>query len=283
MDALAYQLTYQTNRFIYNKVEVGKMPDITKNEGWKEVCAIAKPDVDWSNDTVKCSAIYQGLLRFNQKHMNQPKHIQSVMKALAIGFNLTKAALEWNHPVVGKIENGTATSTAHCRGIQWQLVMAYGGFESVTKALMYLTTLGLSKDDVNNFTKILQDHLPVDDSLPVYSPLKAPDNNLVNLDKWLNDLSLERPQRGGELLDFIGLKNSNDVNQLEDWIVNSNEVTDWADAAMLAKALRNATAHGLLSPSKVEDWGLKPAMKILVKNLGDLVVFGLQTLASPRV
>lgn len=253
------------------------MPDITKDEGWKEVCAIAKPDVDWSNDTVKCSAIYQGLLRFNQRHTNEPKHIESVMKALAIGFNLTKAALEWNHPVVGNIEKDT--NTAHYRGIQWQLVMAYGGFESVTKALMYLKTLGLSKDDVNNFTRILQNHLPVD-SLPVYSPLKAPDQNLVNLHKWLNDLSLET-ERGNELLKFIGLTNSNDINQLKEWIVNGNEVTNWADAAMLAKALRNATAHGLLSPTKVKDWGMKSAIEILVTNLSDLVVFGLNTLALP--
>ncbi len=250
------------------------MPDITKNEGWKEVCAIATPDVDWSNDTVKCSAIYQRLSRFNKKHINEPKHIESVMNALAIGFNLTKAALEWNHPVVGNIEKDTPT--AHCRGIQWQLVMAYSGFESVTKALMDIKDTTLSKEQVKKFTKKLQDNLPVG-SFPVYKPLNAPNQNLKNLHKWLNDLSLET-ERGNELLKFINLRDPSDIKE---WIVNGNEVTDWPDAAMLAKALRHATVHGLLSPTKVKDWGMKSAIEILVKNLSDLVVFGLQTLALP--
>ncbi|MEG4279053.1 hypothetical protein QUA62_16470, partial [Microcoleus sp. MON1_C1] len=83
-------------------------------------------------------------------------------------------------------------------------------------------------------------------------------------------------------LSFI-IKLSYFTIEIHIYISNGIAIEDWANATMLAKALRNATAHGALSPSKVEDWRLKPAMKILVKNLGDLVVFGLQTLASPRV
>lgn len=165
-------------------------------------------------------------------------------------------------------------STAKARGIQWQLVMAYGGFESVTKTLMALRVekkSGLTLAHVKKFTSKCN-------NLPPYIPLEAPDTTTKNLEKWLTKSS----ETGKELLNFLGLKNGY-RNKIKDWLVNSNQIEDWANATMLAKALRNATAHGALSPTKVKEWRLEPAMKILVKNLGDLVVVGLQTLASPRV
>ncbi|MEG4213822.1 hypothetical protein QUA27_00080 [Microcoleus sp. Pol14C6] len=247
------------------------MPDITQDDGWKEIWAIVDPNESWLTDPVKCSEIQERLSIFNQSHKEDPQHIDNVIKALAIGFHLTKAAVEWENPVAGKTLANP--STANARGIQWQLVMAYGGFESVTKTLMNLreNKSGLTIDHVEKFTSKC--------NLPDYIPLIPPNTNRRNLDKWLTKSPTET---GDELLDFLGLTNG-DRNQIKDWLVNSNSIQDWANATRLAKALRNATAHGALSPSKVEDWGLKPAIKILVKNLGDLVVFGLQTLASPRV
>ena len=249
------------------------MPDITQNDGWNEIWAMADPNESWLTDLAKCSEIQGRLSIFNQNHSEDPQHIDNVIKALSRGFHLTKAAVEWDNPVAGNTLANS--STANARGIQWQLVMAYGGFESVTKTLMYLTgekNSYLSIDRVQDFTSKCN-------NLPDYIPLQPPNTNRKNLDKWLTK---SPPETGDELLDFLSLKNG-DRNKIKDWLVNSNQIEDWANATMLAKALRNATAHGALSPTKIEKWGLKPAMKILVKNLGDLVVFGLQTLASSRV
>ncbi|MEG4350748.1 hypothetical protein QUA74_13475 [Microcoleus sp. LAD1_D3] len=270
MDALAYQ----TNRLIYDKVDLGKMPDITQDDGWKEIWAIVGPNESWL-EPAKCSEIQERLSIFNQSHIKDRKHIDNVMKALSIGFHLTKAAVEWDNPVAGNTLPNDP-STANARGIQWQLVMAYGGFESVTKTLMNLreNNSGLSIADVQDFTSKC--------NLPDYIPLIPPNTDRKDLEKWLTKLSTETPETGDELLNFLGLKHG-DRNLIKDWLVNSNPIEDWANATRLAKALRNATAHGALSPTKVKKWGLKPAMEILVKNLGDLVVFGLQTLASPRV
>ncbi|MEG4056460.1 MULTISPECIES: hypothetical protein [unclassified Microcoleus] len=247
------------------------MPDITQDDGWKEIWAMVDPNESWLTDPDKCSEIQGRLSIFNQNHSENPQHIDNVITALAIGFNLTKAAVEWDNPVAGKILPNNP-STANARGIQWQLVMAYGGFESVTKTLMNLreNKSGLTLADVTDFTSKC--------NLPDYIPLKAPDTTRKNLDEWLTKPS----GTGKELLDFLGVERG-DRNQIKNWLVNSNQIEDWANATMLAKALRNTTAHGALSPTKVKDWGLKPAMKTLVKNLGDLVVVGLQTLASPRV
>jgi len=111
------------------------MPDITQNDGWNEIWAIVDPNESWLTDPAKCSEIQERLSIFNQSHKEDPQHIDNVIKALARGFHLTKAAVEWDNPVAGKILPNNP-STANARGIQWQLVMAYGGFESVTKTLM---------------------------------------------------------------------------------------------------------------------------------------------------
>lgn len=247
------------------------MPDITQNDGWKEIWGMADPNESWLTDLAKCSEIQGRLSIFNQNHSENPQHIDNVIKTIAIGFNLTKAAVEWDNPVAGKTLPNP--STANARGIQWQLVMAYGGFESVTKTLMNLreNKSGLTIAHIKDFTSKC--------NLPDYIPLIPPNTNRKNLDKWLTK---SPPETGDELLNFLGLKHG-DRNQIKDWLVNSNPIKDWANATRLAKALRNATAHGALSPSKVKEWGLEPGMKILVKNLGDLVVFGLQTLESPKV
>ena len=246
------------------------MPDITQKDGLNELWAMVGPN-ESLREPDKCSEIQERLSIFNQSHIKDSQHIDNVIKALTIGFHLTKAAVEWDNPVAGKI--GSDPSTANARGIQWQLVMAYGGFESVTKTLMNLreNKSGLTLAHVTNFTSKC--------NLPDYIPLKPPDTTRKNLDEWLKK---SPPETGDQLLDFLGVERG-DRNQIKNWLVNSNQIEDWANATMLAKALRNATAHGALSPTKVEDWGLKPAMKTLVENLGDLVVVGLQTLASPRV
>ncbi len=61
-------------------------------------------------------------------------------------------------------------------------------------------------------------------------------------------------------------------------MVQAAKVSSWTDAVRLAKALRNATAHGALSATKVKQWGLENAIFTLSDNLGELVVAGLRKL-----
>ncbi|MEG4280824.1 hypothetical protein QUA62_25640 [Microcoleus sp. MON1_C1] len=189
------------------------MPDITQDDGWKEVGAMAGPNESWLTDLAKCSEIKGRLSIFNPQHNEEPQHIDNVMKALSIGFHLTQAAVEWDNPVAGNTL--AKSSTAQARGIQWQLVMAYGGFESVTKTLMDLKgekNSGLTLAHVQIFTSKC--------NLPDYIPLKAPDTTSKNLEKWLTK---SPTGTGKELLNFIGLKNG-DRNKIKDWLVNSNEI-----------------------------------------------------------
>jgi hypothetical protein len=65
---------------------------------------------------------------------------------------------------------------------------------------------------------------------------------------------------------------------IESWLVKSTPISSWVEAARLAKALRNATAHGALSATKVRQWGLENGLLVLSDNLGEIVVAGLRKL-----
>jgi hypothetical protein len=146
--------------------------------------------------------------------------------------------------------------------------MAYGGFETSTKTLLKMGRGGLSPVALRSFTSKC--------SLPTYTPLPSPKIARVNLDKWLKKLPVT-PTDKTPLIDFLSLE-SGDAQVVEAWIVQSAEVASWTDAVRLAKALRNATAHGALSATKVKQWGLENAILTLSDNLGELVVAGLRKL-----
>ncbi|MEC4815849.1 MAG: hypothetical protein SAK29_21630 [Scytonema sp. PMC 1069.18] len=65
---------------------------------------------------------------------------------------------------------------------------------------------------------------------------------------------------------------------IDQWIVQSVPIYTWSDAVRLAKALRNATAHGALSPTKVQEWGLQKAFLTLPNNLGEIIVTSMRKL-----
>ncbi len=146
--------------------------------------------------------------------------------------------------------------------------MAYGGFETTTKTLLKMGRGGLSPGALSDFTNKC--------SLPTYTPLPSPKVARVNLDKWLNKPPAT-PTGQTALIDFLSLERG-DAQIVEAWMVQSAEVSSWTDAVRLAKALRNATAHGALSATKVKQWGLENALVTLSDNLGELVVAGLRKL-----
>jgi len=60
------------------------MPDITQDDGWKEICAIVDPNKScWLTDPDKCSEIQGRLSRFNQNHSRPlAKKIYVILKDL---------------------------------------------------------------------------------------------------------------------------------------------------------------------------------------------------------
>ena len=88
---------------------------------------------------------------------------------------------------------------------------------------------------------------------------------------------LDQSQEGREVLDFLSaIKGDADI--IQHWIINGQPVSTWVDAARLAKALRNATAHGALSASKVKQWGLQQPLLTISDNLGEIVLASMHKL-----
>lgn len=246
------------------------MSNLTSNldQVWRDVCQVFGLNEACSCDQTKCNNIHQRLLYFNESHLADSDYIDDVIQSLSRGFYLTKSAVQWHEPAIGHSVDGNHNNTQKARGVQWRLVMAYGGFETTTKTLLKMGRGGLTPKALRDFTHKC--------SLPTYTPLLSPKIARANLDKWLKKSPTTRTGQTA-LIDFLSLE-CGDAQIVEAWIVESADVSSWTEAVRLAKAIRNATAHGALSATKVKQWGLENAILTLSDNLGELVVAGLRKL-----
>lgn len=205
------------------------------------------------------------------------EQIDLVMVAISRGRSLMEAVADWEKPVVGA-EPATSQDSAYMRGAQWRLVMAYNAFEIVCFALMQ----GKYANVEQRFAKFVACCNAGDYRRNIESPKRE----RAVIKQWL-DIPLssqEEPtvnQTGQEsyLLDFLGLY-SGDRKVFERWFLKSECVDTWEGALLLAKALRNMTAHGALSATKVREFGLKNGIEELTIVLSELVSCAIGRLAD---
>jgi hypothetical protein len=234
----------------------------TLKSAWDNTWQLFAPDNSWKDDKAKCRNIQERLSHFNPSHSGSPEHIDKVIKALSRGVSLTQAAIDWQNAAIGK---KSTRKIDKLRGIQWRLVIAYGGFEITAKALMNHFKRNTPPEVIENYIKKC--------SLPIYKSLSSPSispHKEPNLEKWLS-------KEEDAIADFLGVT-AGDAKIIEYWIVKSHSVGSWEEAVKLAKALRNATAHGFLQPTKVNQWGLKLGLSTLADNLAEIIAAGLKKL-----
>ena len=244
---------------------------------WKQWCDfvqgqgvhLGRYDQQTEASTDAYQPLHQRLLSFTDRHPDAPEHLHTVIVALSKGTHLVKAALAWEEAAAGPGAQGGPTSTSQARGEQWRLVMGYGGLETVFEALL---------SPHPRFPSYYQGAKHFSDccALPAYAPLDAPSQHRGELAQWLKTevTSDEHP-----LVRFLGLNNG-DAGIFRAWIIEGRPVDSWPAALLLAKALRNATAHGALSASKVRQWGLRDALETLCINLGELTAGALRRLVE---
>src|SRR6476469_3947398 len=232
------------------------------NGAWKDVWNVLEPDKSWFTDAAKFDCSQKKLSYFNSQHGNSSQHIDRVIKALSRGKGLVQAAIEWQNPAIGQSE--TRSVNDKLRGHQWRLVIAYSGFELASKALM----MDKWKRQVEKgmYERFLEKCV-----LPDYEPIEPP-RGKPKLEKWLN-------KEEGALATFLGVT-SGDKKAIDRWLVQSQSVDSWCEAYKLAKALRNASAHGFLLPTKIREWGLKDGFLRLTEDLAEVLIAGLRKLAS---
>jgi hypothetical protein len=227
----------------------------------------------WTSDPEKRKYIHEKLQYFNATHSDDNEHITDIFMSLPSGYNLLKSALEWESPKIGKeslpYKVGNKLRETHIvRGIQWKLVIAHGGFETIVKTLMNDQSRGFQPSTIQQFIGICD--------LPKYNSLKPPIGT-YKLDLWLNKPVAENEDNA--IITFLGLENR-DAKIIKNWIIDSQEIDSWDKVVQLSKALRNATAHGALSATKVFDWDLADKMEIITENLGEIAIAGLNKLVE---
>jgi hypothetical protein len=62
-----------------------------------------------------------------------------------------------------------------------------------------------------------------------------------------------------------------DRKMFQSWVLAKSPVEAWDKSILLAKALRNMSAQGALSASKVEELGLRQAFAVLPDHLSEVV------------
>jgi hypothetical protein len=230
----------------------------------KKFWQFTEPDNSWKDDPEKRKFIYTQLSPFNNSHSENPEHIDKVVKCLLRGSSLVESAINWQNPAIGK-NTKNKTNYTRARGSQWRLIITYSGFEVTAKALMN----EFERNKGAEATKAIINKC----SFPKYENLDPPSpKDRKNIDKWL-------VKEEDAIAEFLGVT-SGDAKIIKRWIAQSEPIESWENAVKLAKALRNASAHGFLLAKKVKDWGLEPGLAILAGNLAEIVTIGLKTLIS---
>jgi hypothetical protein len=185
---------------------------------------------------------------------------QRIFQALCRGRALVYSAKTWRNPEAGKTGKSGAI-----RGLQWRLVMAWGGFELIAKTLSAKSGgSGLGPDDF----RVIVEKLP-DVDLPL---IQKPDLKRAILKKWTENEGSEK------LLLFLGVR-SGDKTSLENWLTAQEQEIGLQEYLCLAKALRNCTAHGALSAQKCIQLQLESPLLYLPRLLYAVTeeIFGLLT------
>jgi hypothetical protein len=231
---------------------------------WSQVWEINFKGDSWQSDPDQRNKIQQRLAYFNPNHPNSLEHIAQIYRALIRGVALTKTALYWHKPAIGQTST-KVDKDDRLRGSQWRLIIVYSGFEITTKALM-------NHFETKNTWKVIYEFVQKCE-LPDYEPLIPPQpKQRENLEKWLS-------KEEEAIAQFLGV-NRTDAEAINGWIVQAEKITSWPEAVQLAKALRNASAHGFLLPNKIGQWGLEPGIKTLADNLGTILACGLKKLTE---
>ena len=191
---------------------------------------------------------------------------KDVLSAMARGEALVKGAATLSVPRRGSSGN----STRYLRLIQWRMVMAYAGFEVLAKACLgKKEQKGLDPEDIDHLASFC---------------LRAPPN--LEAPRLTSDTArwLRRSGKGEPIdivADFLHLK-SGHKQFMHEWF-KGTPIATHAGACHLAKILRHATAHGVLSPSKCHGLGLAEAIRTTPRVINEIRLSLIKTIYETRL
>jgi len=187
------------------------------------------------------------------------ERVNRLVLAVDRSKSLIDSALSWQRPHIGASGNGTDQA----RGAQWRLVIAWCGLEELIQTIMD----DLRRGAIDRFVSDCQ--------LPAFSRLDAPKEN-AKLKEWRRS---HAKSSGQDILQFLDARKQGRELFVQ-WLVKGKPLKTRTDALCLAQALRHATAHGALSATKVREWGMLPAFKRLVPEIGAVCAAAIEQLIA---
>lgn len=159
---------------------------------------------------------------------------------LSRGHALLKQAVEWDTPRIGCGEQPNQLDGV--RGSLWRYVMAFSGWERAGRAVLWDGT------QQRSFQQRFLARL-FDAATDLTPPWPDRDQVPANLKQWLaSSLDESHP-----LPDFLALGDGQ--VDFVPWLLGEpHRLQPWA----VLSCLRNVVAHGALSPTKAQQWGLLP-------------------------
>lgn len=171
---------------------------------------------------------------------SDPKDVvKSLLFNLSRGYSQIRAAQHWKSPIIGNVDQPSVTDYA--RGQIWRFLIGYSGWECCAKNLKIYQVPQEALFDSKIF-------------LPPPSLTPGQRSALIRWSKAYaseSDLSVccHDPD---EILDFLGIT-AKGYRPFPGWLIGRS--TSITQPQILA-VMRNIVAHGALSPSKANQWGM---------------------------
>jgi hypothetical protein len=202
----------------------------------------------------KCQSVIEGFLPVTNEyweHLEQAKcprdkYITSLLnlekvprriEGLNRGARLVYSAASWRNPKVGPRETSAAA-----RGLQWKTTMAWSGCELMIQSILPRYS-DFNGDPVAELCHILDLDL-------LASPIRVP--SVLQRSTAIRDLWKDEQN----LFEFLGVRGGKPRSILTDWWINGNPLTKYCTALHAVRAIRDITAHGLLSANRINKFGL---------------------------
>jgi len=186
--------------------------------------------------------------------------LERSISRLCRGQQIVKNALRWEDPYVGT----GRTQTDRIRGEQWRLVMAWSGLEMIISDLAKSVKL----ERIDHFVSKLKQH----DILAGYEPIQFKTSH-VKLKEYGEIVNGQI-----DIIDFLDISNKETKGVFTRFFHERDTFLKPYEGLVIAKSLRHMIAHGALSSSKVQEWGLRPLFNRLTTEIGQITVLTFDTL-----
>jgi len=207
--------------------------------------------------------VAERLQRFPFAHdISKQQDILDSVPLLSQGHALLQAALG-DSLGYSSSDGRKLNNTRKARLTQWRLVMAFSGFETLSKGLILPRQRDWNKPRFGEFIREMDGCLGLSKTQPLaILPPPGRGNRMQ-----LRFFEASHLKEGGAMARLLNL-NPHDIQLLAEWIEGKTALNQWDERLRLAKTFRNCTAHGVLSAHKACEFGFVPAFKELAANLG---------------